>query len=269
MLTLSDKTQSILYILLVMAGSAAVVALGWHQLLMFVPALTALVMMLVIGRDGYTRDGWRRLGLGRAGVRRWPAALLLPAAALGGGYLAATAAGAAAPEPLPGAPGAARALNYLLLVAFYTFTFSLGEEVGWRGYLLPRLMAFGHRRGHLICGLAWAAFHYPVIFLSDLYRPDGNRLLGAGLFTLMVLPLSVVIGELRLRTDSLWVASLMHSAHNAFDEVVGSQVRMTAPLGPYLAGETGIVTLLIYLAAALWLLHRSGRRTGRAARSAA
>ena len=187
-------------------------------------------------------------------------------------------AGATWPPPPPGLPplnlcralpAPPRALNYLLLVAFYTFTFSLGEEVGWRGYLLPRLMAFGHRRGHLICGLAWAAFHYPVIFLSDLYLPDGNRLLGAGLFTLMVLPLSVVIGELRLRTDSLWVASLMHSAHNAFDEVVGSQVRMTAPLGPYLAGETGIVTLLIYLAAALWLLHRSGRRTGRAARSAA
>ncbi len=269
MLMLSDKAQSILYILLVMAGAAAVVVLGWHQLLMFLPALSALAMMLVIGRDGYTRDGWRRLGLGRAGFRRWPAALLLPAAALGGGYLAATAAGAAAPEPLPGAPGAARALNYLLLVAFYTFTFSLGEELGWRGYLLPRLMAFGHRRGHLICGLAWSAFHYPVIFLSDLYLPEGNRLLGAALFTLMVMPLSFIIGELRLRTDSLWVASLMHSAHNAFDEVVGSQVRMTAPLGPYLAGETGIVTILIYLAAALWLLHRSRRRAGRAARGAA
>jgi len=264
---LNDKAQAVLYILLVLGGALAVILFRWYQLLMFVPTLAALVMMLIIGRDGYSREGWRRLGLGRTGVRAWPAAFLLPALALGSGYLVATAAGTAVYTPVKGLTGASLVLKYLLLVAIYTFTFSLGEELGWRGYLLPRLMAFGRLRGHLIGGLAWAAFHYPAMFLTDLYLPEGNRLLNALTFTLMVVELSVICGELRLATGSVWVASLLHSTHNAFNELVGVSFQATAPAGHYLLGETSVVTIAVYGLAAAWLLAR--RRKAGAAREVA
>ncbi len=269
MLRLNDRAQAVLYIVLVLGGAVGVVVMSWYRLLMFVPTLAALVMMLLIGRDGYTRNGWRRLGLGRAGVRAWAAAVLLPIAALGSGYLAAVATGLATYAPLPGMSGLSLILNYLVLVAFYTFTFSLGEELGWRGYLVPRLMAFGRMRGHLIGGLAWAAFHYPVMFLSDLYLAEGNPVLNVLSFTLMVLILSVVMGELRLSTGSVWPISLMHSAHNALNELVGQGLQVTAPLGLYLVGETGLATIVVYLAAALWLLRMRRSRPALNVRRAA
>ena len=45
---------------------------------------------------------------------------------------------------------------------FGTFT-AMGEEIGWRGYLQPRLDAAGIRRSVAVVGLAWAAFHTPLI----------------------------------------------------------------------------------------------------------
>jgi len=262
MMKLNAKTESLLYILLVLGGALAVVRLRWYQLMMFLPTLVALLMMLVIGRDGYSRTGWRRLGLHRSGVRAWPVAILLPAGALGSGYLVAAAAGVAVYTPLEGFTRVGLMLRYVLLVLIYTLSFSLGEEIGWRGYLLPRLMAFGRRKGYLIGGLAWACFHYPAMFFTDLYLPDGNRLLNAVVFTLMVLALNVVLGELRLASGSVWTASLLHSAHNAFVETVGIGFRVSAPAGHYLVGETSVVTLAFYGLAAVWLLARS--RTGTA-----
>ncbi len=47
-------------------------------LYMFTPALTVLIMMLVVTRDGFSREGWRLLGLGRLGLKAWWIALLLP-----------------------------------------------------------------------------------------------------------------------------------------------------------------------------------------------
>lgn len=260
---LTDRAQALLYIVLVLAATLAVVLLKWYQLMMFVPTIGALVMMLLITRDGYSRAGWRRLGLNRAGVRAWPLAFLIPILCLGGGYLVALAMGVAKYQPLPGMTGLPLVLNYLILVLIYTFTFSLGEELGWRGYLLPRLMAFGRIPAHLIGGLAWALFHYPIIFLTDLYLPEGNRFLNALLFTLMVMALNAVFGEVRLASGSVWVASLLHSTHNALNELVGQGFQVTAPLGNYILGEAGVVTILLYFAMAAWLMRWTrGRRQG-------
>src|SRR5215210_707182 len=53
---------------------------------MFTPLLSALLLLLVVTRDGYTKAGWAALGLQRAGVRAWGLALLVPLLILGFGY---------------------------------------------------------------------------------------------------------------------------------------------------------------------------------------
>src|SRR5215212_5646023 len=53
---------------------------------MFTPLLAALLMLLVVTRDGYTKAGWAALGLQRAGVRAWGLALLVPFLILGFSY---------------------------------------------------------------------------------------------------------------------------------------------------------------------------------------
>jgi hypothetical protein len=99
-------------------------------------------------------------------------------------------------------------------LVLFTVTLSLGEELGWRGYLLPRLPFLGSTRALLVTGLVWAAWHLPPIFLTPLYHSDGNRWLTVPLFVATIVGGSFFFGYLRLWTGSVWPAVLAHSAHN-------------------------------------------------------
>ena len=87
-----------------------------------------------------------------------------------------------------------------------------GEEVGWRGYALPRLAArMGFARAGVLLGVIWAAWHLPFFFVPgiDMYRQSFL------LFVFSVTALSVAITWLYVRTNgSLLLTMLMHSAVN-------------------------------------------------------
>src|ERR671911_1352306 len=109
------------------------------------PAVAALIMLLVVTRDGYTKEGWKSLGLHRLGLNVWWIAFgvtLFITVAASAIVWATPLASFVLPEggilnPL---------IEFLMLVGVYTLTFSLGEEIGIRGYLLPKLLSSGRRR---------------------------------------------------------------------------------------------------------------------------
>jgi membrane protease YdiL (CAAX protease family) len=85
----------------------------------------------------------------------------------------------------------------------------LGEELGWSGYALPRLaQRFGWRRASLLLGAIWGLWHLPTSLLP------GGELAGFPLFVAGVAASSVVVGWLRQRTGSTWVAVLFHAGLN-------------------------------------------------------
>ncbi len=51
--------------------------------------------------------------------------------------------------------------------------FALGEEIGWRGYLLPKLSGLGPVRAALLAGLLHGLWHLPIILLTPFYRGRG------------------------------------------------------------------------------------------------
>jgi membrane protease YdiL (CAAX protease family) len=109
----------------------------------------------------------------------------------------------------------------VILVAIVISTpFQAGEEVGWRGYALPRLVArFGIGRASILLGLAWACWHLPQFFL-----PEADTY-GQSFFVYMiqVTALSVAIAWLWVRTDgSLLLPMLMHAAVNNSKDIVPS-----------------------------------------------
>src|SRR5205085_48045 len=61
----------------------------------------------------------------------------------------------------------------LLIVAAIYVPFTLGEEYGWRGYLLPRLLPLGEVRASALVGLLWAVWHLPLL-LAGLNYPGRN-----------------------------------------------------------------------------------------------
>src|SRR3712207_2433022 len=175
-------------------------------LYMFTPALTALIMMLVITRDGFSREGWKTLGLHRLGLKAWWIALLLPLVV----GVVATALVWATPLALfvvPDSGMGGASIDFAIEVVFATLTFSLGEELGWRGYLLPRLLSIGLTRALVLVGLVWAAWHVPLIFLTPLYHAAGNKVVVLPLFVGTIVAASFFFGYLRVWTGSVWPAS--------------------------------------------------------------
>jgi uncharacterized protein len=135
---------------------------------------------------------------------------------------------------------------------------ALGEEIGWRGFLLPRLTGqFGFTFGCLVSGVVWAAWHYPGLLWSD-YNAGTNPVYALACFTLMVIGNAFVMGWLRLKSGSLWPCAMLHASHNLFIQAILD--RMTAPTGRALdyTTEFGCGLVLSVGATAVYLWTRRG-----------
>ncbi len=102
---------------------------------------------------------------------------------------------------------------YVIVIAIVLSTpVQAGEEIGWRGYALPRLAArFGFARASVLLGLIWACWHLPLFFLpgADTYGQFFP------IWVLGLTALSVAIAWLYAHTNgSLLLTMLMHSAVN-------------------------------------------------------
>lgn len=131
---------------------------------------------------------------------------------------------------------------------------ALGEEIGWRGFLLPRLTSqFGFTVGCFISGLIWAGWHYPGLLWSD-YNAGTNPKYALACFTCMVTAMAFVMGWLRLKSGSLWPCAMLHASHNLFIQAIFDE--MTAPAGRALYYTTefgcGLVLTIGAVAAYFW-----------------
>ncbi len=75
----------------------------------------------------------------------------------------------------------------------------LGNELGWRDYLLPRLMPLGNARAHALGGLLWGVWLSPIVWLG--YVTPDQRLMGVGLLILTAILLAFALGEVWRRTQ--------------------------------------------------------------------
>lgn len=165
-----------------------------------------------------------------------------------GGWSAA--AGGAAPF---------KALAMLLTVGILiSLTSALGEEIGWRGLLVPELAKLGSFRFVVVVsGLIWTLYHVPLIVMAD-YRGVGTPLwYSLVCFFPMVMAISVVMAWLRLKSASLWPAALLHASHNLIVQGVFDTTTKPGPWSGYLTGEFGI-GLVVTISLAAWLLIRRG-----------
>lgn len=133
---------------------------------------------------------------------------------------------------------------------------ALGEEIGWRGFLLPRLVQqAGFTWGCFISGCIWALWHYPALLFAD-YNAGTQPAFALACFTLMVIADSYILGWLRLKSGSLWPAAILHASHNLFIQAIFD--RITAPVGRtlYITTEFGAGLVLTIGAFALYFWTR-------------
>ncbi len=91
---------------------------------------------------------------------------------------------------------------------------ALGEEIGWRGWLLPKLMPLGTLPALLISGVIWALWHAPLVLLGYNYG-SAPGWLALACMSAMCVVVGAVLAWTRLRSGSVWPAALGHGAFNA------------------------------------------------------
>jgi membrane protease YdiL (CAAX protease family) len=93
---------------------------------------------------------------------------------------------------------------------------ALGEELGWRGFLVPQLAKFmPYPAVGLISGIVWALWHYPIILFSY-YRGAGPLWYSLLCFTVMVIGSAFLFAWMRLKSGSVWTGMFLHASHNVF-----------------------------------------------------
>jgi uncharacterized protein len=116
---------------------------------------------------------------------------------------------------------------------------ALGEELGWRGFLVPQLAKVMPFRGVAVTsGIIWALWHYPLILFAN-YNGAGPRWYSLGCFTVMVLGIAFLFAWMRLKSGSVWPCMLLHASHNIFIQAFFDPLTRATPLTNYTIGEFG------------------------------
>lgn len=242
----------------------------WITLLMWTPALASIIARLLL-HEGFA-DISLHLG-GRRTLKSIPVVFLLPIAvglvAYGIAWITGLAQFVAPKTYLTAHPIAIFILFLLvntILGTIYGLLGSIGEEVGWRGYMLTRLIDARVSRPILVSGMIWGVWHLPLM-VAGLYYASPILLLSIVLFMISVTSFGYVIAYLRLATGSIWPAVFLHSTWNTIIQNVfdlftqGDSVLLWT-------GESGVFVALTLLATAFifskrqWVMIRTLPKQG-------
>jgi len=253
-----------LFLVLVALFTAAVQVLNSRHLVgdigslvyMWCPGVAAVIASVV------TRRPFRAIGWSVRPVRwilaGWAVPIVCGVVAYGGVWLAGIG-GAPSPRFLERAtitlglaPGHAPAFIIAAAFAFISLYLvipsmisAIGEEIGWRGFLVPELDAgAGFRRAALVSGAVWALWHAPAIFFGG-YGVEGTpKAYQIACFGAMVMASGVIQAWLRLQSGSIWPCVVLHATHNAVIQRFFDAITAERGATAYFTGEFGIALVI-------------------------
>ena len=246
-LGLTFALSALFYWLIIGAGSLGAGGGRYVLALMWSPGVSALATRLLFQRN-VRGEGWR------PGAPRWLAlAYLLPLgyATAAYGLVWATGLGAVDLGRFDTGVG-----TFLIVGTLQSLLSATGEELGWRGFLVPTLArTLSFTRTALVSGGIWAAWHVPLIVFAD-YNGGTPAWYSVLCFAVMVVGLAVIFAWLRLRSGSVWPAAILHASHNLFVQAFFDRVTvdtgptrwLTSEFGAALAITAGVTALLFWRA---------------------
>ena len=160
----------------------------------------------------------------------------------------------ALPEDVPLDPAAIAALQAgvaILIAPLINMLFAFGEELGWRGFLLPKLMPLGKWKAIILSNVIWGLWHAPAIIQGHNY--PGYPVLGIFMMVILTVLVGIILSWLYLKTNSPWAPALAHGSMNA---VASLSLLFLVPgfdiaIGGTLASVMGWIPLAAFV---LWLV---------------
>ena len=234
--------------------------LSWFWVLMWVPAAASVVARLAL-HEGFS-DVSFRVG-GRRGWQAIGFALIFPIVVGLVSYGTAWTTGLVhfSPQPISLAapfigestpPVLVFAINLAVaatVVTIFSVRTAAGEEIGWRGYMLTRLIDAGVPMPVFVSGVIWGLWHVPLI-LCGVYLAGPPPALSALLWMVVATSFSFVFARLRLETGSVWPAVALHAAWNSIIQAAFDPAS-TGATATLWVGESGILVALTMIAAAI------------------
>ena len=241
-----------------------VLALGVAR--MYAPFLGAVCAAIAMGVGvGRALREWG-LRLGRA---RWiPVGIALPYAFYALAVLLAMAIGIEVTNPIYSVPQLQSLLeavgspSLVLAIALVNTVIAgstinafaaLGEEVGWRGFLLTTLgKKLGLYPAAIIVGVAWSLWHAPPILIAGFNYPHHPNAVGLATFTGLCVALSTACSILRAKSESVLPPAFLHGNLNALGGIalltfVGDEL-ITFPAGFLGIASVAIATTILAIA---------------------
>lgn len=238
---------------------------GFWALAMWGPGAAAIVVTVVVMKRPFNALRLNTLGAKRFYLWAW----LLPIglSILGGLFtllfgiaqldlnftmmreaMASAAGGSSIPAELI---VAIQVLLAFTLAPFVNVLFALGEELGWRGFLLPHLLPLGQWKAILLSGVIWGVWHAPAIAQGHNY--PGCPIAGIFMMIVFCVLLGSILSWLYLNTQSPWSAALAHGSVNAAAGLPALffQPGFNMALGGTLAAPTAWIGMGLFIA---WLI---------------
>lgn len=212
--------------------------MGLAAFLMWVPAFAAFAAFIVERR--YFKKEKVFLGFRCCKVKHILWAIIFPLIYIGVPYIIYWLM-------FPGTLAKAIDIRFFVILVIGTpigMPTAIGEEIGWRGFMVPSLFKkIGLEKTLLLSSLIWGIWHLPIL-ISGLYMPGTPIYYKVPMFLLMILASGTIIGLLTLQSKSVWPAAVMHAAHNVFDQALFGAYT-SGKNNMYYVSETGIFTVVI------------------------
>lgn len=149
------------------------------------------------------------------------------------------------------APFIIGALSKMTLGFLLTCLPVLGEEIGWTGFLTPRLLKkFSVPVASIITGIFWSVWHYPAI-IGGFYGTGTPLWIALPGFTLVLTGYSILRTVLYIKSGSLWTGVALHASGNIILMGMFWEMTVQSTEAASIVSETGILTGIVCLTAAL------------------
>jgi membrane protease YdiL (CAAX protease family) len=145
----------------------------------------------------------------------------------------------------------------------------VGEEIGWRGVLVPQLARINtFARTSLIAGIIWGIWHIPLIITGD-YSSGAPTWFAITVFMVLVVGMNFAFSWVRLASGSIWTAVVMHAVHNSFIQSGLDKITVDTGSTEYFTTEFGaaLAVMGIIVAVIFWRLGRNLAPTSEAVKA--